>query len=177
MKPEEIKKCAAALGISEEEFQKQFQPGEMLKAKGIAGLHAHLETMSAHHDAMAKAHGAMSAMHEKMGSHIEKCVKACKGVMGDDEKEAEKALKALVDELKKSDIEDPAAKAAREAAEKAAAAAGNLSKEEVDKMIKAAVEKAVGELPEPPRLRLVPRDGDLNKQRQVAVDSSNPYPV
>lgn len=151
---EQIKKCADALGVTVEEFTK----ADILeKAKhGIAALHSHMETAMAHHDGMMKAHEAMGSMHEKMSAHLGKCMKACKAVMGDDEKEADKAIKALVDEMTKS-AETPEAKAAREAAEKAAAN-GTLTKAELDKVIAAAVEKAIGELPEKSNLRIVPRD-------------------
>jgi hypothetical protein len=96
--------------------------------------------------------------------------------MGSDEKEAEKAIKALVDELKGTAVvETPEAKVIREAAEKVAKdanAGGGLTKADLDTAIAAAVAKAVGELPEANKIRIIPRDGAEAKK---AVDASAPF--
>jgi len=153
MTPEQIKKCAAALGISEEDFKKLYAPAaDLEKAKGgLAALHGHIEKAMGHHAEMHKAHGALAAMHEAHAKHLGKCDKACKAVMGSDEKEAEKALKALLAELTPAPDAEAVAKAAADkaAADKAAAdAGGSLSKAEVEKMLadqKAENEKATAE--------------------------------
>lgn len=167
MNPDQIKKCAAALGISEEEFKKQYAAAADLdKAKkGIAALHAHIEKAHSHHEEMHKAHSAMAKMHEAHAGHLGKCLKACKDVMGADEKEADKALKALLDELKPAaaasgefvsvgktsdgvEIFKKAEGAAKTEADKllaAASATGTLSKADVEKLLadqKAENEKA-----------------------------------
>lgn len=106
MTQEQIQKCAAALGITEAEFQKKYIDGDGFEkaAKGLAALHGHIEKamdmhkeIMAHHDKMGKAHGAME-------THLGKCSKACKDIMGSDEKASEKALKALIADL----VEGPA---------------------------------------------------------------------
>ena len=151
MKPEDLKKCAAALGISEEEFQKQYldEGKPLAKAHSMAALHAHMEAMQTHHEAMHKAHGQMGTMHEKMATHIGKCMKACKGLMGTED-EADKAVKALIEDLAKSEKTDDSK--------------GGVSAEEMQKRIDAAVTKAIGELPEKSNLRIIPRDsGELVK--------------
>ncbi len=180
MKPEDVTKCAKALGITEEEFKKQIGAGEMQKAKGLAALHEHLK--SAHEE-----HGAMSKAHDKMGTHIEKCMKACSSVMGSDEKESEKAMKALIDELRPAVTETPEVKKAREDAEevarKAAAAKGaegTFTKAEVETMIKAsteALEKKFAEqpAPDPKGLRLIPRDGVEKAAKSTADTNASPY--
>jgi hypothetical protein len=181
MNPEQIKKCAAALGISEDEFKKQFVPSDDLaKAKkGLAALHAHMESAMEHHDAMHKAHTALGGMHEKMSTHLGKCMKAAKDVMGSDEKEAEKALKALLDELRP--VDDAAAKdAAAKAAAAAAATNGtsdSMTKADAEKLIADAVKKAVDALPAPSPARLfaVPRDAELKKAEQI--QQADPLPV
>ena len=179
MTAEQLKKCADALGMKPEEFSKLCADtvvGEPLeKAKhGIAALHSHLETAMAHHDGMMKAHEAMSGMHEKMSGHLGKCMKACKAVMGDDEKEAEKAIKALVEEMTKgAPTETPEAKAAREALEKSQKE-GTVSKADVQSLIDEAVKKAVGNLPAPQTTPLFVVDrnsGDVKK----AEKSGDPY--
>jgi hypothetical protein len=182
MNPEQIKKCAAALGISEEDFKKQFAlASDLDKAKkGIAALHGHIEGAMSHHAEMHKAHSAMAAMHEKHSAHLEKCMKACKAVMGADDGEADKAINALLADLLKTAGETPEQKVAREAAEKAAAAAaasGTMTKAEVDALVTAAIAKAIGELPKPDPggLRIVPRTGEpAKKAEQVNAD---PIPV
>ena len=172
MKPEEIKKCAAALGISEEEFKKQFVAADALaKAKGgLAALHGHMETAMEHHEAMHKAHGAMGSMHEKMATHLGKCMKACKAVMGDDEKESEKALKALVDELKAGT--EPPKKDEPETFTKAQAEA--LVKSAVDTAVADAVKKAIDALPAPPAAKVFSIDRDTGAAKQ---QTSDPLPV
>ena len=183
MKPEDLKKCAAALGITEAEFTKQYLDAPALaKAKGLAALHGHLETMHGHHEAMHKAHAALGAMHEKMGSHIEKCMKACKSVMGDDEKDAEKAIKALLDEMRPA-AETEEQKTAREAAEKAAKAASGsetFTKAEVESLLKKAteaLEKKIGELPVNTGIRVVPRDEAFTKAVKERQAQGSPDPM
>jgi hypothetical protein len=102
MNKDQIVKCAAALGITVEEFTKQFVEGDALGkgAKGMAAVHSHLETLSEHHGEMGKLHKSMGSLHDKMGSHIEKCMKAASDVMGSEGEKGEKAFKALLDELK-----------------------------------------------------------------------------
>lgn len=180
MNPEQIKKCAAALGISEEEFKKNFAAADDLtKAhKGLAGLHANLETMHSHHEAMHKAHKAMGAMHEKMGTHIEKCMKACKDVMGSDEKEAEKALKALIDEMSPAPDADAVAKAAKAKADAEAAANGDkITKADAEKLVADAVKKAVDALPAPAASPLfsISRDNAVKKAEQI--HQADPLPI
>jgi hypothetical protein len=104
MKPEQIAKCAAALGITIEEFTKQFIETNLIAkgAKGMAAVHGHLETMAEHHAEMGKCHKAMGGHHEKMGTHIEKCMKACSDVMGSEGEKGEKAFQTLLDELHKA---------------------------------------------------------------------------
>jgi hypothetical protein len=171
MKPEEIKKCAAALGITEEEFTKKYLEGDLAKgAKGMAALHSHLETAMAHHEAMSKAHDAMGAMHDKMGTHLGKCMKSAKDVMGS-ESESEKAFKAAIDELK--------------AAAAPAAPKPDTKNAELDAVVKAAVDAATKDLmekvkkleeaPAPSGVHLfsVEREGAVKK----ALEASDPLPV
>lgn len=177
MNPEQIKKCAAALGVSEDDFKKQFVPSDDLaKAKkGLAALHAHMEAAMEHHDAMHKAHTALGGMHEKMSTHLGKCMKACKDVMGSDEKEAEKALKALLDEMRPPVVDDAAAKAAAAAATNGTS--DSMTKADAEKLIADAIKKAVEALPAPSPARLfaVPRDREVGKTQQSNV--SDPFPV
>jgi hypothetical protein len=171
MKPEEIKKCAAALGITEEEFTKKFGEGDLAKgAKGMAALHSHLETAMTHHEAMSKAHDAMGAMHDKMGTHLGKCMKAAKDVMGS-ESESEKAFKSLMDELK--------------AAAAPAAPKPDTKNVDLDVVVKAAVDAATKDLmekvkkladaPAPSGIHLfsVNRESEVKK----ALEASDPLPV
>ena len=170
MKPEEIKKCAAALGITEAEFTKQFIEGDLAKgAKGMAALHSHLETAMTHHEAMSKAHDAMGAMHDKMGTHLGKCMKAAKDVMGS-EGESEKAFKSLLDELK---------------AASAPAPKPDTKPADLDAVVKAAVDAATKDLmekvkkledaPAPSGIHLV----SVNRESEVkkALEASDPLPV
>lgn len=173
---EQLQKAADALGITVEEFQKQFIPtDELVKAKkGLAALHEHISAAQKEHEGMAKAH-------DKISAHLGKCMKACTDVMGSDEKESKKALKALVDELKGAPADDESAKAAaKAAADKAAAdaAASTLTKAEVDKLVADAVEKAVKALPapDPAGLRVVPRGGTEVAKATAAQDTNaSPY--
>jgi len=160
---EQIKKCADALGVTVEEFEKT---DIVEKAKhGIAALHSHLETAKAHHDGMMKAHESMASMHEKHSAHLDKCMKACKAVMGDDEKEADKAIKSLLADLTKVETTDDSK--------------AGISAEEMQKRVDEAVKKAIGELPETQKLRIVPRDsGELVKRaeaRDAVVAATSPY--
>lgn len=120
MKPEDIKKCAAALEITEEEFTKRME--SFSKKASLASLHSHLE----------KLHGNMSSHHEAHVAHVEKCMKACKDMMGSEE-DAEKAIKALNDDLAK--IADPVKPA------------DSLTKAEAEELIKAAVAQVLEKLP------------------------------
>ena len=156
MKPEQIKKCAEALGITEEEFKALITP--LAKAHSMAALHGHLE----------KLHGHLTSHHEQHIAHVEKCMKACKGMMGSEE-EAEKALATLNEELAK--MATP---------EKKEAPADMITKADAQKMVDDAVAKAVKEaldkLPkndeaDKARLTPVPRNGS---QTVSKVDS--PYP-
>ncbi len=93
---EQMKKCAAALGISVEEFTKQFEASELQK-KTMAALHGHLTKALEHHQAH---HEAMTKAHEAHTGHLEKCMKAAAAIVGDgDEDDKKKAFKALDDEL------------------------------------------------------------------------------
>lgn len=134
MNKEQIAKCAAALGITPEEFTKQFIESDLIGkgAKGMAAVHSHLETMAGHHAEMGKCHKAFGGLHEKMGSHIEKCMKAASDVMGSEGEKGEKAFQALVDELKK------AAEVSAEAAKES-----GMKTEEVQKLIDESVKKAL----------------------------------
>ena len=171
MNKEQIEKCAKALGITVEEFTKQFVEGDLMKgAKGMAAVHSHLETMQEHHGEMGKCHKAMMGHHEKMGAHIEKCMKAASDVMGSEGEKGEKAFKALLDEL------HAAAKTAGEGPE-------TVKKEEVEKMISDAVTKAVDDLKKSMPMgdaadgvRIVPRDAEFEKAVAAAAGST-PDPI
>lgn len=161
---EQLKKAADAIGIPVEEFKKTFGDGSepLNKAKGMAAVHEHLSAMQDHHAAMHKAHAAMGSMHEKMSSHIEKCMKACKNVMGS-EAEADKAIKDLRADLNLDDAETVRKAAEKKAADEAAAAANadKITKADADKQIAEAVKKAKDELEESfKKLSVVPRAGD-----------------
>jgi hypothetical protein len=137
MNPEQLKKTAAALGISEEELGKMLA-GNLDKAKkGIAALHAHLQKAIAHHEKMHKKHGELSEQHEEHAEILSKCAGMCKDIMGDGgEKDAEKAAKAAADELAKKAAEEAAAKRAAETTE------GFVKAADVEKLIAAGIEKA-----------------------------------
>lgn len=180
MKPEQIAKCAAALGITVEEFTKQFIETNLIAkgAKGMAAVHGHLETMAEHHAEMGKCHKAMGGHHEKMGTHIEKCMKACSDVMGSEGEKGEKAFQTLLDELHKA---AEAAKAAPVVAaddkEKAAELAKAIStavdaatkplKEELEKLGKGLAPNNGGT--GGARLTLVDRDGKPLTKAAVAA--------
>ena len=181
MKPEEIKKCAAALGISEDEFVKLYVPADALvKAKkGLAALHGHMEAAMSHHEAMHKAHTALGSLHDKMGTHLGKCMKSVKDVMGSDEAAADKAIKDLLDELlPASDAEAVRKAAEKKAADDAAAANGDkLTKADAQKLVDDAVTKAKTEFEDGmKKLTIVPRTpNEVNLSK--ALNDSNPYPV
>jgi hypothetical protein len=165
MNPEQIKKCAAALGISEEDFKKQFVEADALaKAKkGLTALHGHLQKAVEHHAKMSEAHEKLGAMHKAHAEHLAKCMKAAKDVMGDGE-DADKALKTLLDEL-------GAPAPAPAPAPAAAATEEKFSKAEVQKMIDEALAKAPA--PDPKGLRIVPRDDAASIQK--ANDTMDPF--
>jgi hypothetical protein len=183
MTPEQLKKCAAALGISEADFLKLYAPAaDLEKAKGgLAALHGHIEKAMGHHEEMHKAHGALAAMHEAHAKHLGKCDKACKAVMGSDEKEAEKALKALLSEL--TPVAAPVVPAA--------AASESLSKADVEKMLadqKAANDQAIadavkkaldaapaGDAADRTKLFAITRGEEVKKSEATAA--SDPLPV
>jgi hypothetical protein len=186
MNPEQIKKAAAALGMSEEDFKKHFVSADALeKAKGgIAALHGHLEKAMEDHDAMAKAHAALGSMHEKNSAHLGKCMKACKAVMGSDDKESEKAIKALLADLVKAEPKpEPApapapAPGTPEVFTKADfAAAVQKLKEDSDAAIAKAVKDALDKVPDNPRAALfsVTRENDIKKAAEV--NTADPLPV
>jgi hypothetical protein len=174
MNAEQIKKCAAALGISEEEFKKQFVDGDALDkgAKGLAALHAHLKKAHAHHEKMvqhhakiAELHKAHGEMHGQMADHLENCMKAHGACM--DGAEAEKILKALAaapekkdettSELKKADVEKMLADGITAALAK--------QKEEFDKKLEDS----------PARLFNIPRNAEVKKAEEAKA--SDPLPV
>jgi hypothetical protein len=106
MNKEQIVKCAAALGISAEEFTKQFIEGDALEKgkKGLAALHAHLKKahshhtmMHGHHDKIVEMHKTHAAHHATMADHLENCMKAHGACM--DGEEADKAVTALLAKL------------------------------------------------------------------------------
>ena len=136
MKPEQIALCAKALGITVEEFTKQFITSDILDkgARGMAAVHGHLETLHEHHAEMGKCHKAMGGHHEKMGTHIEKCMKAVSDVMGSEGEKGEKAFKALLDEL-------AAAKKTAEEIKDDLNKGASMKTEEVQALIDAAVTK------------------------------------
>jgi len=191
---DQFKKAADALGISEEDFGKAIAanlvaPDALAKAQGgLAALHGHMEKAMEHHEAMHKAHTALGAMHEKHSGHLGKMMKAVKSLMGSDEKEAEKAIKALISDLKKFDTEPAPAPAPAPAPEKKDELATfgkaeveamlKKQKEESDAALEAAIKKALDSTPadyRPAALFKVTRDNDV-KQREK-VDQSDPLPV
>lgn len=168
MNPEQIKKCAEALGITVEEFTKQYVEGDALEKgkKGLAALHAHLKKAHAHHEKMQQHHAKISEMHKahgdmhgQMADHLENCMKAHGACM--DGEEAEKVLKALVPEPEKKQDQQ-------------IDLTGFIKTEDATKMIDEAVKKAIGEQPEALKLRLVPRDGDLEKTRSASAPGGIP---
>jgi hypothetical protein len=187
MNKEQIAKCAAALGITPEEFTKQFVEGDALEKgkKGLAALHAHLKKahshhtmMHAHHDKIATMHKAHGEHHATMADHLDNCMKAHGACM--DDGEADKVLKALGIEIKETEkiVEVPAGMVKVEDMTKAIADA-----------IKAATEPLTAKITElekglapnnggtsGARLALVGRDGkELSKAE--ASDVRNPMAV
>lgn len=176
MKPEQIAKCAAALGITVEEFTKIYVEGDALDkgAKGLAALHAHLkkamahhEKMAAHHEKMGEMHKAHGAMHEQMAEHMDNCMKAHGAMM--DGAEAEKVLKALgISIEEKKDEKKDAAILKAEDVNAMIADALKKQKEEFDKQ--------VDQGPRSPRLALVDREGKVI-EKASAAHASDPMPV
>jgi hypothetical protein len=144
MNPEQLKKAAAALGISEDEFKKLLATGDLEKAKGMAALHGHIQKAMAHHDSMHKAHSEMADMHKAHKEHLAKVHKACKAVMGAEEKDGDE------DDAKKAAEAEEVLKAAdaKKATDAAAAAAaevtkGMMTKEQAAELVAAEVAKAL----------------------------------
>jgi len=106
MNKEQIEKCAKALGVTVEEFEKTYLPAILEKGKkGHAALAAHLKkaiahhgVMKAHHAKMADMHKAHADHHETMAEHLDNCAKAHAAVMDGDGDAADKALKAAIGE-------------------------------------------------------------------------------
>jgi len=128
MNPEQIKKCAAALGISEDEFKKQFVSAEEFEKakKGLTALHAHIQKAIAHHEKMHKKHGELSEMHEEHAEHLDKCAGLCKDLIGaqgevEGAKAAQPAPAPANTEgfVKAADVDAIVAKAVKDAIEKA----------------------------------------------------------
>ena len=128
MKPDQIKKCAEALGISEAEFVKTYVEGDALEKgkKGLAALHSHLKKAIAVHGKLHEMHKAMADHHKDLHEHLQDCMKAHGACMEDGE--AEKILKALIPPpivadpdpalfVKKADVDAQIAKARTEAIE------------------------------------------------------------
>jgi hypothetical protein len=106
MNKEQIAKCAAALGITVEEFTKQYVEGDALEKgkKGLAALHSHLKKALSHHTSMVAHHEKIGAMHKAhadhhatMADHLENCMKAHGACM--DGEEADKVLAPLLAKL------------------------------------------------------------------------------
>lgn len=166
MKPEEIKKAAAALGISEAEFSEKF-----LKAKGMSALHGHIAKAISHHEAMHKAHGEMADMHKAHVGHLGKCMKACKAVMGADDGDEDDAKKAAeAEELKKAEElkADELRKAEEKVASDAAAEALTKSRSETAAFIKAEIEKGIKSI-----MDKLPADDAAEKARLFVVKRAN----
>lgn len=184
MNPEQIKKCAAALGITEEEFTKQFIEGPLAKAHSMAALHGHIEKAAVHHEEMMAHHEKMGKMHTAHAAALGKCMKACKSLMGSDD-EAEKAFKALKDELAEM------AKAVKEPEVKTET---GITPEQMTKAIADAVTAATTELQKKfdeklektlapnnggtgARLQLVDRDGKVLTKAASASEAQDPMAV
>ena len=194
MSKQQIELCAKALGISVEDFTKQFiEPGAFNKAaKGLAALHGHLEKAMAHHGEIMAAHDKLGKMHDAHEAHLGKCMKSCKDVMGSDEKESEKALKALLAELvpagspaemvligKTSDgvevfRKKDSAEVKLEGLTKAEPVASGIKAEDMAKAIKDAVEASNAalrkEFDETLKKTLAPANGGTNGARLQLVD-------
>ncbi len=183
MNKEQIEKCAKALGISVEEFTKQFEASELQK-KSMAALHGHLQKALDHHMAH---HEAMTKAHEAHTGHLEKCMKAAAAVVGD-EKDTEKALKALVDGLSSNSEMVSIGKTAdgvevfRKKSDKdvkleglTAPSGDFIKKVDVEAMVKEAIEDFKKKLPKNDAadgIRIVPRDADF--QKAVAEAGATP---
>lgn len=165
MTPEQIKKCAAALGISEEEFKKRYVEGDALEKgkKGLAALHAHLKKAVAHHDKMHAMHKTMADHHATMSDHLENCMKAHGACM--DDAEAEKVLKALgVNPAPAADPKnDPPAQTELEKKLQA----------QIDELKKAVDTKPADDAADKARLFAIER----GKSDAKRVEQNNPFPV
>lgn len=193
MNPEQIKKCAAALGISEEEFTKQFVNGDALEKgkKGLAALHSHLKKAIAHHTMMSAHHDKLAAMHKDhgehhatMADHLDNCMKAHGACM--DGEEADKILKALggsTDEfISIGKTADGVEVFKKKAADKKSGevevvkTAGGLDEAKVADLVAKAVKAELDKLPEPSRGSLfsVTREG---KVEEAKAGTRDPLPV
>lgn len=187
MNKEQIAKCAAALGITAEEFTKTYVEGDALEKgkKGLAALHAHLKKAIAHHEKGAKIHGDLANLHkaakdhhETMADHLENCMKA-HGALQDDG-EAEKILKALGVEIKpleKKEIPEGIVKAedmTKAITDAVTAATEKLTKEFQEKLDKSLASNNGGT--GGAHLALVGRDGKVI-QKVSASDARNPMAV
>ena len=187
MNKEQIKKCAAALGISEEEFVKTYVEGDALAKgeKGLAALHAHLkkavahhEKMVGHHDKMVEMHKAHSEMHAQHAEHLQNCVKAYAACM--DGAQADKVLKALgieVKEEKKETVETTNKELAAVIAKAVEAATEKLQKEIKD--LNEKMEKTVAPIGQhgTVHLALVDREGKVIEKASAAAAGADPMPV
>ena len=173
MNKEQIAACAKALGITEEEFTKQFVEGDALEKgkKGLAALHSHLQKAQKHHQMMVSHHAKIAEMHKAhgehhatMADHMENCMKAHGACM--DGAEAEKVLKALG--------------VAQESIRSTNTSIG-ISEDQMNKAIADAVKKALDAIPAKQEARLfaVPRlsEEELAKTRKTGTDDApvNPY--
>lgn len=203
MNKEQIAKCAAALGISVEEFTKQFIEGDALEKgkKGLAALGAHLKKahshhtmMKAHHDKIGDMHKAHAEHHGTMADHLENCMKAHGACM--DDGEADKVLKALgvtpVDMVsigKTADgVEIFKAKGSADVKlEGLTNPATVIKAEDVTKQINEALAKQKAEFEKMlapnnggtggARLALIDRDGKEVRKAENAADAQNPMAV
>ena len=158
MKPEDIKKCAAALGVTEEEFAKSFIGADTLEKakKGLAALHGNLKKAHEH----AEAHV----------EHLGKCMKACGDVMGTG---SEKALTDMLETLT-TDLNKAAKK-------EEPAVPETITKTDAQKLVDDAVAKAVKEALD----KLPANDAaakaklfsvERGKAAELAKAQDNPYP-
>lgn len=182
MNKEQIAKCAAALGITVEEFTKQYVEGDALEKgkKGLAALHAHLkkavahhEKMAAHHEKMAEMHKAHGEMHDQHAEHLEDCVKAMGACM--DGEEAEKVLKALGIELKAEAKPNAESMMKAEDVQKLIDESLKKQKEEFDKILeKTVVQPGTNG---GAHLALIDRDGKVVKKVATAAEATNPLAI
>ena len=181
MNPEQLKKAAAALGISEDEFKKMLAANDVEKAKGLTALHGHIGKAIAHHEGMHKAHGEMAEMHKAHVGHLHKCMKACKAVMGaeEDGEDAKKEAALEAEELRKAEEKKTA-----DAAKVVEITKGMISKEDAAALVKAEVGKALKTIAdktpagdEADRAKLFPviRAAEVAKAEQTK--SNDPLPV